>query len=89
MEDDLKRLSDNNYGGYFFDATFGNLFTFQGYIDKSSFSFSKETIYYEDNIVPYYIDFDLNFNLITKPSMEKFGNTMQKLSVYGNERQVT
>lgn len=85
LETELKSLSKNNYGGYFFNATFGDLFTFQGYIDKSSFAFSKETIYYKNNIVPYYIDFDLNFNLITKPSMEKFMNYMNNLSVQGNK----
>jgi len=41
-------------------------------------------VYYNDKIVPYYIDFDLSLNLITKPSMDIFNTYMDKLKTNGN-----
>ncbi len=65
--------------GYFYDIKIGNMFNFNVYIDKMGFKISKETIYYNNKIVPYYIDFDLSLNLITKPSITAFNNYMNQL----------
>jgi len=84
LESELLKLSRNNYGGYFYNVIFGNIFNFHVYIDKMGFKISKETVYYNDKIVPYYIDFDLSLNLITKPSMDIFNTYMDKLKTNGN-----